>query len=528
MADNTPSSSAAVRKLPRWLVILALVLLLAGVVKAIYFAWRFTRDEPVLYADLEEHFKYGSTGGERESGIPLWIWKVLPKMFPEYLPGKKYEPGREYASMGFLYEEGKALPVGVSQRNTQGIDRVFLNCAVCHVGSVREAPGKPRTLYPGMPSNTVDLGAFERFIFACAMDQRFTADRILPEIKALGGDYDFLNRVLLRYYALPLMRERLLMLAGHFRFLDWEPDQGPGRTDTFTPAKTLLEFPLEKMTTKELVGLCDFPSIWLQGQRKEMKLRAHWDGNNSSMEERNKSAAFGTGTFPPTIDLKLLSRVEEWILQKEPPPYPFPIQQERLAQGGALYAQYCASCHGQSGRNFAGARVGEVMPIAEIGTDRHRLDSYTEELATAQNSLYAGYPWRFRHFRKTYGYVNMPLDGIWARAPYLHNGSVPTMRDLLNPVAERPQSFFRGYDVYDQARMGFVSAPDRFTEDGASRDEPGNAHRYFRFETQPRASGATPRERNQGNLNSGHEGMAYGTMLTPEEKDALVEYLKTF
>ena len=527
MADTPPSSPPAKKSASRWVVVLLIIVLL-GVAKMVYFGWRFTRDEPVCYADLEEHFKYGSTGGERESGIPYWIWKVLPKMFPEYLPGKKYEPGREYASMGFLYEPGKDLPVGVSQRNTQGIDRVFLNCAVCHVGSVRESPEKPRTLYTGMPSNTVDLGAFERFIFACALDQRFTADRILPEIKAIGGNYDFINRMIMRLYALPFMRERLIMLGGHFRYLDWEPDQGPGRTDTFTPAKTLLEFPLEKMQTKELVGLCDFPSIWLQGQRKEMKLRAHWDGNNSMMEERNKSAAFGTGTFPPTIDLKLLRRVEEWLLKKEPPPYPFPINQELSARGAPLYAQYCASCHGKSGRDFTGAHVGEVVPVAAIGTDRHRLDSYTEELATAQNILYAGYPWRFSHFRKTYGYVNMPLDGIWARAPYLHNGSVPTMRDLLNTSAERPQVFYRGYDVYDQAKMGFVSAPERFNEDGTSRDDAGNPHRYFRLETQARTEGATPRTRNEGNSNTGHEGPAYGTLLTPDEKNALVEYLKTF
>ncbi len=258
-----------------------------------------------------------------------------------------------------------------------------------------------------------------------------------------------------------------------------------------------------------------------------MKLRAHWDGNNSLMEERNKSAAFGTGTFPPTIDLKLLGRVEGWLLKKEPPPYPFPINQELSARGAPLYAQYCASCHGKNGRDFSGAQVGQVVPIAAIGTDRHRLDSYTEDLAAAQNNLYAGYPWRFSHFRKTFGYVNMPLDGIWARAPYLHNGSVPTMRDLLNPVAGRPSVFYRGYDVYDQAKMGFVSGLEHFNADGTSRDDPGNAQRYFRFETQVRA-GATPRERNEGNLNTGHEGDAYGTSLPPEQKDALVEYLKTF
>ena len=89
--------------------------------------------------------------------------------------------------------------------------------------------------------------------------------------------------------------------------------------------RRLLEFPLEKLETRELVGLCDFPSIWLQGQRKERGLHAHWDGNNSMMEERNKSAAFGTGTFPPTIDLKQVARVEQWLLTKEPPKYPFPI-----------------------------------------------------------------------------------------------------------------------------------------------------------------------------------------------------------
>jgi len=64
---------------------------------------------------------------------------------------------------------------------------------------------------------------------------------------------------------------------------------------------------------------------------------------------------------------------------------------------------------------------------------------------------------RFSHFRKTFGYANSPLDGIWLRAPYLHNGSVPTLRDLLQPSANRPKTFYRGYDVYDQKNVGFVT-----------------------------------------------------------------------
>ncbi len=53
-------------------------------------------------------------------------------------------------------------------------------------------------------------------------------------------------------------------------------------------------------------------------------------------------------------------------------------------------------------------------------------------------TVYAGYPHRYCHYRKTFGYANMPLDGIWLRAPYLHNGSVPTLRALLEPAAKRP------------------------------------------------------------------------------------------
>ena len=98
-------------------------MLLAGLavlgLAAFYLAGRLTTDVPVVYDTAHQHFEYGSTGGERSSGIPVALWKVLPKVFPDYLPGKRYVPGREYESFGFLYEDGKDLPIGVSQRVRQ-------------------------------------------------------------------------------------------------------------------------------------------------------------------------------------------------------------------------------------------------------------------------------------------------------------------------------------------------------------------------------------------------------------------------
>src|SRR5208283_3940800 len=59
------------------------------------------------------------------------------------------------------------------------------------------------------------------------------------------------------------------------------------------------------------------------------------------------------------------------------------------------------------------------------------------------------------------GYVAKPLVGVWLLGPYLHNGSVPTLVDLLSPPGSRPAVFYCGYDVLDQARVGFVSTgPD--------------------------------------------------------------------
>jgi hypothetical protein len=318
-----------------------------------------------------------------------------------------------------------------------------------------------------------------------------------------------LDRYLVYPAAIAIMRDRVLALAGRFDWVFEQHEWGPGRVDTFNSAKVIFNFPMAHLDPAELNAPADFPSIWRQRQRKEPReMQLHWDGNNSLVEERNKSAAFGTGTTPPTIDLARIKRVEDWLLDAKPPPFAdfFAIDAALAARGAPIYQAYCAACHGASGSDFSGERVGQVMPLAAIGTDRRRLDSYTYTLAANQATLYAGYPWRFTHFRKTHGYANLPLDGLWLRAPYLHNGSVPSLRDLLEPAANRPQSFYRGNDLYDPLKVGFVS-------DLAQ----ANGRTFFRIDT------ALP-----GNGNSGHEGKAYGTELSADEKTALLEFLKTF
>lgn len=523
------SMSTPPRRWRKWVKLGGVLAAVAIVIFVIYLAIRLTQDRPVEYADDVLHFEYGSTGGERMDGIPYWFWIALPELFPEYLPDKK--PGRGYSAFGMIYELGKDprydLPVGMSMRNFRGIDVVYLNCAVCHTSTVRDSPGATPRIVPGMPAHTFDLGAWGKFLTTIPTDQKFTPQRLLDQISKMQNDPhrrvdqpDLINRLIFRYLAAYLMRDQLLILGQRLSFIK-KDSWGPGRVDTFNAPKALLNFPMENYADpKELIGNVDFPSIWYQGPRKGMQL--HWDGNNTSVDERNLSAAFGTGAYPPTLDVDRVLRTAKWLETAKPPAYPHPIDGSQATQGQHIYEEYCTHCHGTREPPFrhdppqSNELVGTVVPIEKIGTDRWRLDSYTWVLAVNQSTLYAGYekdwgfdppyPQRFSHFRKQPGYANSPLDGIWLRAPYLHNGSVPNLWELLKPEKERVGSFYRGDDVYDPKDVGFVSTV-------AEQD----SRKFFLFNTQV-----------PGNGNGGHTGAGYGTDLPDRDKWALIEYLKTF
>jgi mono/diheme cytochrome c family protein len=257
-------------------------------------------------------------------------------------------------------------------------------------------------------------------------------------------------------------------------------------------------------------GASDFPSIFYQRPRKDKKMELHWDGNNPSLDERNLSAALGAGVTPKSVDHKAIERVADWLLDLRPPASPHRPDPGAVARGRARYMTACAACHGYQGEGggyvFEGANLGKVEPIAKVATDRGRLDSYTEAFRQRQLAeLFADTPYQFKYFVKTDGYANQPLAGLWLRAPYLHNGSVPTLRDLLAPPAARPAAFVRGIDLLDGRNGGFVSpscTPGQRPPQG------------FCYDT-----------RVSGNGNGGHD---YGTTLSAAEKDDLIAYLLTF
>lgn len=441
------------------------------------------RTVPTEYASEEAHFKYGSVGVEAANGIPYWVWYVLPRVCEE-LPA-----GREgYARFGFIWEKGEQAPIGLPVM-TIGFPRVGVNCALCHTAEVRTDAASEPQLVIGAPSSTLDLQGYLRFLFDCASSPKFNADRILSEIAEVY-DLSWIQRLLHRYLIISQMQSALVQQQSELDWMNRAPDWGPGRQDPFNPAKTqILRLPFDGS-----IGASDIMPLWNWTIRQDNAL--HWDGLNTSLREIFLNSGIGNGASNQTINIDNLERMERWIHELPAARFPGAADAALAAEGAKIFQHHCGTCHLPGG-----AKTGQPVPIDTLGTDRHRMQSWSQALADAFNGL-DDYDWTYSSFRATFGYVAPPLDGIWARAPYLHNGSVPSLFDLLKPPKWRPTQFYRGYNVYDSEKMGFVYQ-------GAEAAASG-----FRFDTSQ-----------TGNHNGGH---LWGTTLPPKDKRALIEYMKTF
>jgi mono/diheme cytochrome c family protein len=170
---------------------------------------------------------------------------------------------------------------------------------------------------------------------------------------------------------------------------------------------------------------------------------------------------------------------------------------------------------GRDGTYGFGGALGDVVGLVVTrwydsrnpptsAADRERINGY--RLPGIRDSV------RQKDGRMLPSYAARPLDGIWATPPFLHNGSVPTIWDLLSPLAERPKTFWLGNREYDPVKLGYrtTRVPRGFLLDTSVR---GNHNTGHRFETP-----ADPAHRQPGII---------GAALTPADRAALVEYLKT-
>lgn len=215
----------------------------------------------------------------------------------------------------------------------------------------------------------------------------------------------------------------------------------------------------------------DVPAVWNQADRTT----GQWDGSVLDRFWRNIAAQLPIVGKPGRLDLWNAALAGEYLTTLPSPPWPFDVDLPKAARGEAIFARNCGTCH----------RPRNDSRYPQIGTDANRARVLN---AAASQVLLQGFRAAchdpdfhyqdrlgrrvapcampdYRVLRDTVrpanqGYLAPPLDGIWLRAPYLHNGSVPTLAQLLQP-ATRPARFLRGAIAYDGAGMGWVWQPDQ-------------------------------------------------------------------
>lgn len=473
---------------------LAVVLVLGAGVAAVVW-WKFFQRGEQMLADDRARFEHGSLGAEVLAGLPYPIFMILPRVFPDlveryategYGPAKAGHGG--YGAFGLPWREGARVPAGLSVKKL-GFERVTLTCAFCHTSSYRLAADERPRLAVGGPGHTVNLQGLLRFLFAAADDDRFTALRLLPEM-ALHFDFDLLDYALYATVIIPKTRLALKLAKSEMAWMDDKPAWGPGRDDAFNLPKYLLT----RADRDDTVGNTDFPALWRLGARDGHLM--HAGGEATTVHAVTATSALGVGAFPAGGFDERVAWLENFTRELAPPAYPLPLDPALVAAGIPLFQAYCAACHGP-----VGGRTGTAIPLDEIGTDPEHVLTWTDADARRMNRVTGALGLSDAPMQAAQGYVAKPLVGVWLLGPYLHNGSVPTLLDLLTPPAQRPTKFHRGLDVVDVEKGGFVSS-------GSHAEAAG-----FLFDTTLR-----------GNGNGGHD---YGTDLSDAEKRALLTYLRT-
>jgi mono/diheme cytochrome c family protein len=329
---------------------------------------------------------------------------------------------------------------------------------------------------------------------------------------------------------------------------------GFGRLDAFNGSRNFLLGRFSEANIVPLAAPVKFPPIWGFKDYEWIE----WTQNTNSILERNVTETLGAGAtasldagpgrFESTVPVRNLHQLETTAYRIQPPAWPSAVfgapNADAVARGRDVFQTRCAGCHeyGADRRTATGLTQLRTFSPQELGVDPSTaqqvaapvvntgdlpLDgshSFAKAVAYVVNNIrdkaYArekvtpdeqaemedrtrrgGVYWRDTLPDTGKPYAARPLHGVWAMAPYLHNGSVPTLYDLLSPPAMRPRQFAIGQRDFDPKRVGYTT------------DIPLARAKYVVDTTKP------------GNANTGH---AYGEALTDQQRWDVVEYLKTY
>lgn len=443
------------------------------------------------------------------------------------------------------------LPAGFSRdRSDDGTVWVGLTCAACHA-SLLTFRGK--SIYIDGGPGMLDFVTFEQMVYSSLESTLTTKDKLERFAKKLGQTGENQKKLVAD------LKERVSFFELRHTANKTEVPHGYGRVDAFgqifnAVAVEALGLPDNGHPPDAPVSL---PVLWDASHLDLVQWNASAINREPGPLAQNATTALAvygqvdlTGKrslgYDSSIRIRNLGYIQNQYYKLQSPVWPTGIlgelDKQKIAHGEKIYRQNCLSCHQLIDRSDPDRKVKVgIVPLEEIGTDPKMAENFTgsrsktgvlegtksfvlfgepfgESAQTIElvlnavagsmlDQLLASIAAIIQESEDVYGadmnfkrnaYKARPLNGVWASAPYLHNGSVPTLYDVLLPADERPKTFYVGSRELDIVKVGLRSD---YTENASFFDTTLT-----------------------GNSNTGHE---FGAALTDEERWALVEYLKT-
>lgn len=507
--------------------------------------------KPFMQVDYFKRFGFIPDRQDPKSnpdGLPVGFTRTDPDPKSEFFCDRTDEPGPpvSLAHLGF-------------------------NCAACHTGQLNYTDTKQNShtvIIDGGPSMHNNL-AFLKAVIA-GLNETFVdtdkfgrfAKAVLPKEQPLTPKG--LRQCLNKYLSLMTLPDRVAESRGIGLYPSpW----GYGRMDAFGRALNTGFARLDPGNVRQLNAPVDYPQLW-------GAWRYDWVQWNASIQNpmgRNIAQSVGlraTVKFPEKglhgpvetkVDASKLNGLEQKVRLLNAPRWPAafpPVVSAKTEQGKGLYNKLCAGCHRPAPlkeANQFGQRYDmdhhSVIKITTIGTDPNHAVNFQARMV--RTGLLGGVfmrptipaveatqwltstimeinTWPARdpnYWRAPLAYIARPHAGVWATAPYLHNGSVPTLRHLLSPVEQRPMRFCLGALEFDPVNVGFKNkcAPGELPFDVTL---PGNSNAGHEFRNDDRHGHRFDKGKCDELARHGRDGIL-GCELTDDERMAIIEYLKT-
>jgi len=433
--------------------------------------------------------------------------------------------------------------------------------------SMQNNLGFTRTLLSALEETFRDTEKFVRF-----------AQKVLAKDASKGLSPKDLRACVNKYLDVVNAPKRIAEAKGMNLYpIDW----GFGRLDALGRGGNTLLMKLDPGNIRTVNAPVSIPPIWEAWKMKWVQ----WNGAIQNLEARYLIQALAlnagvqltgveSGRFSTSVNWSSMDNLARQFRELAPPRWPETIfnrdmseeakqlQRQRAADGKRLYQDYCAGCHvpsGQSKAQYGGKPIDrydvKMISLDEIGTDPAAAYSFfartvktgalekklggplqQETILAAEAAQYLTTEimkkqnrkgWEDNTWRAPLAYIARRHAGVWATAPFLHNGSVPNLYELLSPLEERSKTFCLGSLEFDPERVGYKT--DACVEGEAPFDTtlPGNSNAGHEFRNDDRIGHKLTPAECEALRNHSRDGIL-GCAFTEIDRWALIEYIKSF